>query len=174
MKNKILGAVILLLAVAAIYLMIVVLVTYWSVIWGLFWTLVFGLILALVSYFVMEYFRSEANSYSPPRFHAAWTVVAVIAVFLIIWNYGYNVTMLGWEMKPVEKEFIYHADNDPYDIVYGEMDYHGSLDPILAKRDAILKKRHAVMIGDWWTDTENHGQIRAYYQHDWLWFLRRD
>jgi len=151
--------------------MIVVLITYWAIIWGLFWTLVFGLILALISYFVIEYIRVEANPTEPQKFHSAWTIMVAIAIFLITWNYGYDVTMLGWEMRPIEKEFLNRADSAPYDLEYGQMDFHGSLDEILAKRDAILKKRHAIMIGDWWVDTENYGQIRAYYQHDWFWFL---
>lgn len=167
MKNKILDILGVLVAIAIICLIIVLVVKYWAIVSGLFWTLVIASAAAYGTFRLVEWIRLDSRR---PRFHPIWTLAATLTVFLCIWGFGYNMVMLGVEMKPLEAEFLYHANNDPCKIENGQLNYSGSLDQILAKRDALLHKRHARMVGDWWTSTDFPPRVNAYYEWDPLWW----
>ena len=140
----------------------------WAIIWGLFWTAVFAGGFGYLAYRVMEFIRLDKSRRRP--FHQAWTTTAVILVFLPIWNFGYNLTMFDWEIKPIEQAFRDHADHDGYIIRNQQMDYGGSLDSILAQRDAVLKKRHMIMHGDWHVSTTSGSHVDSYYDYDPFWW----
>lgn len=171
MKNRIFGAIAIVLAAAAFYFIIATMVEYWPIVAGLFWTLVFAGAFAYGAFRLVEWYRLDSRR---PRFHPGWILLPTFIVFWAIWSFGYNATMIGQEMKSLEKEFVYRADHEQYSLEYGEMNYHGSLDKVLAKRDALLKKRRAIMIGRWWTDTDTGPHIDAYYQHDFFWWFRKN
>lgn len=156
-----------LMAAAVIYLIIALVVKHWQIVSGLFWTLVIASAVAYGVFRLVEWYRFNRRR---PRFHPVWTLAATVVVFLCNWGFGYNMVMLGVEMKPLEAEFLQHANNDPYTIEIGWLDYHGSLDKILAKRDALLRKHHARMVGHWWISTDYPAEINAYYEWDPIWW----
>lgn len=161
-----------LILLAVLFLAIGLIIRYWQIVSGLFWTLVFASLLAFAAFKFTEFFRYNPEN-RRARFHPAWSILPTVFVFFLVWSFGYNVTMLGWEIKPIEQEFLHHANYDSYTIEGGQMNYHGSLDQILAKRDALLKKRHAKMVGEWWTNTDTGSQINAYYDYDFWWWLHK-
>jgi hypothetical protein len=167
MKRRILASIIVVVALVALYLVVALIARFWPIVCGLFWTLTFAVGLFYGAFRLAEWIR---DSYYPRRFHPRWALLPAMLVFLIVWGYGYDVTMLGWRMKPIEAEFLTHANNDPCTIEGGQMNYHGSLDPILAERDTLLRRYHAKMVGNWWTDTDNGARINAYYEWDPLWW----
>lgn len=140
-------------AIAAVVVALVLILKFWATILTFLLYAVLAIALGLGTCYVVEQAKSK---------YALATGIAVFAI--VLWG-GVRDMVFDVKIHRLEREFVRAAYNDPHEIRYSRLDYHGSLTEILQKRDRLLRSYWHVMGGgdEWWTDTDFGPRIDASY-----------